>query len=45
MSSVEKSGEITSEGMQSLSQSGNDAQLWICPVAKVKSNSVKNSIV
>ena len=27
-----------------LSQSGNDAQLWMCLVAKVKSDAVKNNI-
>jgi len=41
---VEKSGEIASERMKSLAQSGNDAQLWMCLVVKVKSNAVKNSI-
>jgi len=27
-----------------LRQSGNDAQLWMCLVAKVKSDAVKNNI-
>ena len=30
--------------MKKLSQSGNNVQLWICLVVKVKSNAVKNSI-
>ena len=37
----EKSGEIASEGMKRLSQSGNKAQLWMCLVVKEKSNAVK----
>ena len=40
----EKSGEIAPEKMKRLSQSENDAQLWICLVMKVKSNAVKNNI-
>ena len=38
------SGEITPEGMKRLSQSGHNAQLWMCLVVKVKSEAVKNSI-
>ena len=41
---LEKSGEIAPEGMKKLSQSGNNAQLWMCLVAKVKSDAVKNNI-
>ena len=39
-------GELltASERMKRLGQSGNDAQLWICLVMKVKSNAAKNSI-
>ena len=35
---------IVPEIMKSLSQSGNNAQLWICLVIKVKSNTVKKNI-
>ena len=41
---LEKSGEIAPERMKWLSQSGNDAQLWMCLVMKVKFDVVKNSI-
>ena len=41
---LEKSKEIDPEGMERLSQSGNNAQLWMCLVVKVKSNAVKNRI-
>ena len=30
--------------MKWLGQSGNDAQLWMCLVVKVKSDAVKNNI-
>ena len=30
--------------MKQLGQSGNDAQLWMCLVVKVKSSTVKNNI-
>ena len=40
---LEKSGEITPEGMKTLSQSGNTGQVWMCLVVKVKSNVVKNN--
>ena len=30
--------------MKWLDKSGNDAQLWMCLVVKVRSNAVKNSI-
>ena len=36
-------GEIAPEGIKRPSQSGNNAQLWMCLVVKVKSNAVKNS--
>ena len=32
------------ERMEMLGQSGNDAQLWMCLVLKVKSNVIKNNI-
>ena len=41
---LEKSGEIAPEGMKRLSQSGNNVQVWICLVVKVKSAAVKNNI-
>ena len=41
---LEKSGEIIPERMKSLSQSGNDAELWLCLVVQVKSDAVKNNI-
>ena len=41
---LEKSREITPEGMKRLNQSGKDAQLWICLVVKVKSDAVKKNI-
>ena len=30
--------------MKQLGQSGNDSQLWMCLVVKVKSNAVRNNI-
>ena len=36
---------IAQERMKWLDQSGNDAQLWMCLVVKVKSDAVKNNIV
>ena len=41
---LEKSGEIAPEGMKRLSQRGNDTQLWMCLVIKVKSDAVKSNI-
>ena len=41
---LEKSKEIATERMKRLSQSRNDAQLWLDLVVKVKSNAVKNNI-
>ena len=35
---------IAPERMKWLGQSGNDAQLWMCFMVKVKSNAVKNNI-
>ena len=32
------------ERMKQLGQSGNDTQLWMCLLVKVKSNAVKNDI-
>ena len=32
------------ERMKQLGQSGNDAQLWMCLVVKIKSDVVKNNI-
>ena len=40
---LEKSREIAPERMKRLSQSGNNTQLWICPVVKVKSDALKNN--
>ena len=40
---LEKSGDIAPGGMKRLSQSRNNAQLWVCLVAKVKSDAVKNN--
>ena len=42
---LEKSREIAPGGMKSLSQSRNNAQLWVCLVVKVKSDAVKNNIL
>ena len=33
---------ISPERMKQLGQSGNDAQLWMCLVVKVKSDAIKN---
>ena len=41
---MEKSREIAPEGMKRLSQSGDNAQLWMSLMVKVKSNAVKNNI-
>ena len=35
---------IAPERMKCLGQSGNDTQLWMCLVVKVKSSAVKNNI-
>ena len=35
---------IVPERMKWLGQSGNDTQLWMCLVVKVKSSAVKNNI-
>ena len=35
---------IATEMMERLSQCRNDAQLWVRPVVKVKSNSAENNI-
>ena len=40
---LEKSGEIASEGMKKLSQGGNNAQLWMCLVVKVKCDAIKSN--
>ena len=42
---LEKSGEIAPEGMKRLSQSANNAQLWMRLEMKVKSNAIKNNTV
>ena len=39
-----KSREIAPEIMKRLFQSGNDAQLWMCVVVRVKFSAVKNNI-
>ena len=41
---LEKSEEITPKRMKRQSQSGNNSQLWMCLVVKVKSNAVKNKV-
>ena len=41
---LEKSGEIASERRKRLSQNGNDTQLRICLVVKVKYDAKKNNI-
>ena len=41
---LEKSGEIAPEGIKRLSQTKNNAQLWVWLVMEVKSDAVKNSI-
>ena len=40
-----KSGEIASERMKRLGQSGNNAQLYMCLVVKVKSDAIKSDAV
>ena len=40
---AQKGGETATEGMKKLSQSGNNAQLWICLLLKVKSDAIKNN--
>ena len=37
-------GEISPEGMKRLSQRGNNTQLWMCLMVKVKSDTVRNNI-
>ena len=39
-----KNREIAPERMKRLSQSGNDAHLWMCLVVKLKSDTLKNNI-
>ena len=39
---LERSGEIAPDGMKRLSQSWNNAQVWMSGV-KVKSNAIKNN--
>ena len=41
---LEKSKEIAPEGMKRLSQSKNNAQMWMLLVMKVQSDDVKNKI-
>ena len=41
---LEKSRDIAPKGMKKLSESRNNAQLWMCLVVKVKSDAVKNNI-
>ena len=41
---LEKIGEIASERMNRLSQSENNALLWMWSVMEVKSDAVKNKI-
>ena len=39
---LDKSREITAEGMKRLNQSRSNTQLWMCLVVKVKSDAVKS---
>ena len=41
---LQKSRETAPDGMEKLSQRGNNVQLWMCLVVKAKSDAVKNSI-
>ena len=41
---LEKSGEIAPEEIKRLSKSGNNTQLRLCIIVKVKSDDVKNDI-
>ena len=41
---LDKSGEKTPERIKRLSQSENNAQLWLLLVMEVKSDDVKNNI-
>ena len=41
---LEESRKIVPEGMKRLSQSRNNAQLWMCLVMQVKSDAVKKNI-
>ena len=41
---LEESREIAPEGKKRLSQSRNNAQLWMCLAVKVKSSAVKNNV-
>ena len=40
---LKKSRETASKGKKRLSQSRNNAQLWMCLVVKVKSSAVENN--
>jgi len=40
---LERSEEIAPKRMKRLSQSGNNAQLWMCLVVKIKSEAIKNN--
>ena len=41
---LKKSREIAPERMERLSQSRNNAQMWMCLVVKVRSDAVKSNI-
>ena len=41
---LEKSEEMAPQGMKRLSQSRNNAQLWLWLVVKIKSDAVKSNI-
>ena len=41
---LEKNEETAPEGMKRQSETGNNTQLWVCLVVKVKSDAVKNNI-
>ena len=40
---AQKGGETATEGMKKLGQTGNNAQMQMCLVVKIKSDAVKNS--
>ena len=41
---LEKSRETAPEGTKKLSQTKNNAQVWMCLVVKVKSGAIKNNV-
>ena len=41
---LKKRGQIAPKRMKKLSQSGSNAQLWLCLVVEVNSDAAKNNI-